>query len=395
MRNTDGSIRSAVMLIVMVATLGSVSSCNSGDSQSGDSQSRNWLDPADSTQVVALTAQQTVCLDCLQMTHLATLGDTVGQGYVEGTNNVVRDSLGRYWLNQGKRLKVFGENGTYVGEVGRPGQGPMEFSLPLPISTDAAGNVHVLDPINVRETVISPRFESVRETPLPQGELKNAASLPGGHRYAANVWMATAGQIGLPLHVIDGARIVASFGADSSTGGPLNPFTSLRLLTTDDAGRIFSAKRFDYDIEAWTSGGRQIVGFQAPKLNALEVRWAPYNFDDNPLPSEIKDLQSDGRNRLWVLSWRVKPDWERHFVRHVYPNGQVGLQLKTGSDMDSVYSSRIDVIDLRHGTFVAQWNQEGLLTGFVGHGLLFQNLARPDGTPQISIWQASMHESDS
>jgi hypothetical protein len=272
----------------------------------------------------------------------------------------------------------------------------MEFSLPLPVYTDGRGNVHVLDPLNVRETIISPALRYVAERPLPaDGEVKHVAPLPRSHRYVVNMWVPSAERIGMPLHVVDSSRILSSFGADSSSGKSQNEFTSLRLLATDDAGRIVSAKRFDYDVDVWTGSGKHILGFSGPTLNAQEVRWGFYNLDDNPLPNEIKDISIDESDRLWVLSWHVKPDWKRQFVRHVYPNGMVGLQLKRGRELDSVYSSRIEVIDLHRGALVARFDQEGLLTGFVGRRLVFQNLSLPDGTPRIAIWRIRLGRPES
>lgn len=391
MADLHGSIRGVVLLTVLLVVTGSVSGCDSGDSQPVDR-----LAPVDSTGVVALIVPQSVCEDCLHLTRLAILGDTAGAGYVNVTQNVVRDSLGRYWLNQEDRLKVFDGDGRYVGEVGRPGEGPMEFSRPVPVYTDAAGNVHVFDPRNVRETVISPRFERVRATRLP-GAAANAhdvVPLPEGGRYVVNrLWIAPAARLGLPLHVISGDSLLVSFGADSAPNEPQLEFESLRILATDDAGRIFSTRRFAYDIDVWSSTGRRIVEFRGPELNAQEVKWGrPLDFDDNPLANEIRDLQAGAAGRLWILSWRAEPNWQRHYVRRPRPGGSTGLQLREGSTADSLYSSRIDVIDLHRGALVARLDHPGLLTGFAGRGLVFQNVFLQDGTPQIVIWQATLNE---
>jgi hypothetical protein len=204
------------------------------------------------------------------------------------------------------------------------------------------------------------------------------------------MWSATKNGIGEPLHVIEGDSVLFSFGADSTNAMAQNPFTSVRVIATDNEGRIYSAKRFDYRVVVWTSGGKRISGFSGPQLNEDEVRWAPYNMDDNPVPNEIRDLQVDDAGLLWVLSWHVIPEWREYHERVVFPNGMPGIKLKEGYDIDSVYVSRIDVIDLHRGELVTQLNKPGLLIGFAGQSLLVQRVTLPSGIPQLAIWNVTL-----
>jgi hypothetical protein len=364
--------------------------CHSGESASGD-----WLSPADSTVVVELSSDDMSCVDCVEMKRVATLGDTTGNGFVDFSAAVVRDSLGRYWLNQDDRIKVFDGNGKYVGEVGRPGKGPMEFSRPLPVRALTDGNVVVYDPDNGRETIISSQFAQVsamRFRTFPNVTV--VEPLPEAHHYAANLWFATSPEGARQLHVISGDSILESFGLDPTTSGPQNPMEAIRALATDDSGRIFSAKHFEYDIGAWTSHGRRIVRYKGPALNAHTVKMVPYNLEDNPYPNEIRDLQIDPAGRLWVLIWKVRPDWQNLFEPTVFPDGSPGLKLKADASRDSLLSSRIDVIDTHRGRIVARLNAPGAINGFAGAGLLFQNISLPDGTPEIVIWEVKLDTPD-
>jgi hypothetical protein len=186
--------------------------------------------------------------------------------------------------------------------------------------------------------------------------------------------------------------VLASFGADSLSGKAQNPSTSVRVLASDNHGRIYSAKRFEYRVVVWTEAGRRITTLEGPQLNEHEIRWAPYNLDDHPVPNEIKAVQIDPSNYLWVISWRVRPHWRNYLERIVLPNGMPGVRLKEGYEFDSIYASRIDVIELHRGELVTQLDMPGLLIGFAGNGLLVQRVSGPSGFPKLAIWNVSLSE---
>lgn len=361
-----------------------------GCEEAGSTPKMDWAVVQDSGAVFPLRESATICLDCIDLQRLVVMGDTDGPGYVEYATWLVSDSLGRYWITQNGFIKVFDATGKFVRQVGRQGGGPLEFSYPLVVHTDSAGNVHAFDAGNIRETVIDANFTLRAEiTLLGITGVNDVAPLTGGHAYAINSWLPTADGVGLPIHIMRGGKIQYSFGASEAIGLQ-NPFKARRLLAVDPLGRIFSVKRFDYEIEAWTNTGRRITGFTGPQLNAREVLWTFYNRDDNPIPSEIHDIQVDGAGRIWIMSRRVKDNWQAHYVDYVYPDGRIGIRLKPGSTQDSVRTTRIEVIDLQSRTIIARRDGGPFLTGFLGQGLLFENRSTDNGIPQIAVWRVTL-----
>lgn len=77
--------------------------------------------------------------------------------------DVVRDSLGNYWVGQEELIKVFDAQGEFLRAVGRRGEGPMEFGRAWPTHVDASGRVHVVDTDNRRISVIDQSFTLVEE----------------------------------------------------------------------------------------------------------------------------------------------------------------------------------------------------------------------------------------
>jgi hypothetical protein len=355
----------------------------------------SWRSTPDSTGTIQLVDAQAVCSDCVSVESVVVLGDSDGPGYIEVTEWVTIDSLHRYWVGQRDLIKVFDSGGSFLREVGRAGHGPMEFQYALPLHTDSLGKVHVLDARNNRETVIEPDFRMAADTPLhPVGIINHAAPLPG-HAYVVNAWITSAERLGSPLHVLQGREITRSFGASEATG-PLDAFKSLRLIASSPSdGTVFTSKRFTYEIEVWSSDGRRIAGFVGPTLNTHEVRQTFYNRTDNPVPNEIRALQVESATRRWVISRRVRPNWQAHYVDRTYPNGQVGLRRREDSPLDSVYVSRVELLDLDQNAVIARLQHPALFVAFAGQHRLLENRFSSDGTPQVVVWHLTLTSTDS
>ena len=65
-------------------------------------------------------------------------------------------------------LKAFDFEGVLKWHVGRSGHGPLEFTNPTDLQLDAEGNIWVLDPPNVRVTVVDPSGDVLSEIRLPR-----------------------------------------------------------------------------------------------------------------------------------------------------------------------------------------------------------------------------------
>lgn len=370
-------------LIVLVLIAGA---CDNGQSDS----TRLWHDVNDSAATHVLEDAPSLCLDCIKLERLVTLGDTAGPGYIEVTRAATVDSLGRFWLGQEEFIKVFTPDGRYLRQVGRKGKGPAEFELAWPVYTDGAGRVHIIDNGNSRESVFAGDFTLLREQRLPPFDFRSPVPLGDDSTYAVSGWLSTVEGLGHPVHVLRGGDVVRSFGNSDSLAAT-NPFIMERLLAADAAGRVFTAPRFEYEIIAWTQSGRRVVGYSGPQLNEGTVQWAPYNRDDNPIPSELVSLRLHD-DKLWVVSWRVQRDWRDKVEDRLYPNGMVGLRNKPGITFDSLLATRIEVVDLEARRIVARADLPELFTGFIGEGVLLQNLESDDGTPRVAVWMVRLQE---
>ena len=353
---------------------------------------QNWALSADSRGRRLVRDNEGLCTTCVRLEELAVLGDTVGHGFLQPSRLVTRDDLGRYWIGQVESLKVYASDGRFLREVGRAGEGPLEFRRVAFVHAGSDGHVRVLDPRNVRESVIDANFALIEEQRLPGriASTYSTAALAGG--YVVNSWVTSAGMIGLPLHIIRGDKVVRSFGLSDATG-PLDAFRSLRVVAARSDGIIAAASRFAYSVEVWDSSGSRLVDFHHEiSLNDVEVKQAPYNLTDHPKPHELMAIRFDDAGRLWVLFRMMRNGWERQYEPQQFPNGMVGIRRRLSSTLNSIYESRLDVIDLRSGTVVVRAHLPGLFDAFVGEGLLLEQRELPNAEIQLAVWRLTIND---
>lgn len=330
-----------------------------------------------------------LCTTCARLEELAVLGDMSGDGFIEWSRVATRDSLGRYWIGQDASLKVYDASGRFLREVGRRGEGPLEFGRVVFAHADSDGRVRVLDLGNTRESVIDADFALVEEQRLPGRfpSVYSVADLNGD--YVLNAWVMSPEGIRVPLHLVRGEEVVRSFGVSDATD-PYDAFRSLRLVAARPDGVIAAARRFDYSIEVWDSGVSRLVDLHhEASLNEFEVRPVPYNLTDHPPPHEVIAIRFDGADRLWVLFHMRRDGWERHYEPQELPGGQTGIRRRSDSTKESTHESRLDVIDLQSGAVVARARLPGVFEAFVGDGLLLQYRELPD-TEQLAVWRVTI-----
>jgi hypothetical protein len=359
--------------------------CSPGE----ESEARSWLGPSDSLAIRTLLVPGSICLDCIQVARVALLGDTIGPGYLEYSEDVVVDEEGRFWVGQQGHIKVFDSEGAFLEQVGSMGEGPMEFFHAAPFHVDPYGTVHVFDRRKPRITRIRSDFSldgtatlraiPIAIVPLPQG------------RYCANAVSPTTEGIGHPLHTIHGEEITHSFGQEMGDGPkPVRGLELLRLVATDDQGRIYSARNHSYSLDVWSAEGRRITGFKGPLLNEQEPMPGPMTRNNPPL-NKLLNIHVDESGFLWVVSLRSKPDWMDFAEEVVAPDGRIVLQPRDGNAFSLAYG-RIDVVDLRSGQVLARSEEDEVFHAFLNNGWLLSYQLNEAGVPQLEVASVRFHD---
>ena len=365
-------------LPLAVVLAGWLSGCDAPDSH------RDLTTLQDSTATVDILESPAMCADCITVNHVVTLGDTVAPGYIDWSVYAAVDDFGNYWVGmpRGSVVKVWDAEGRFVRQVGRRGDGPMEFQRPAPVGTDGEGRMRVVDLATGRETVVNGDFSYHSDRSLFPGFYQLAIPLGEDGKYLGNTSRTSAGAMGVPLHIVDELDILHSFDRMEGIEAPGNV---PRVLAVDRQPRIYSTRAGDYLIQVWSESGRRILGLRGPRLNEKEARperWSP----DNPPRSEIYAMQVDSEQRLWVIGLALRDDWRDHMELRRMPNGQIAYG-PTDGDIRRIFQSRIDVIDLTRGSFIATRRHDALLEAFVGDGLAIENRETETGYPEMVVWR--------
>ena len=354
-----------------------------------DSSQTYWPAVADSTQMHQFVDNGSICLDCVTLERVVTMGDTLGPGFLREGYHMVRDSAGNYWHGQYDEIKLFAADGVFLRTIGRAGQGPMEFGNAAPVYTDAEGRVHVVDSGNTRRTVIDRNLALFDETPLP-GFVTQAAALANGDLWVVNMSHTAPEAIGMPLHIIQGDSLITSFkGIADGEEVVQSAFSARRILTVDSADRIFASPIDSYIVEVWDDTGRRLTGFAGPTLNETPRQRGGVT-PANPWRNSMRALHVDRSDRLWVVSWRRRADWLDAMVERVQANGDVSLEIGPDRDLSAVVESHIDVIDLQSATIIARTRVDELVIGFLDDETLWTGGYGPWGEPLVSVWRHTL-----
>ena len=349
----------------------------------------HWTDVSDSTEVRLIRESESLCEDCITLEQVLIMGDTIGEGYLREAFHMVRDSAGNYWFGQYEGVKVFDAAGNFVSEVGRAGEGPLEWDGAMPVHTDREGRVHIFDNGNFRHSIVGPDFALVDDERLP-AHVHAVRPLGDGERWVLNMPYPSPEARDLPLHFLEGGEITASFGGVIVRANDRSASTQLwRILGTDSADRIFSSSWYRrYEVEVWSAAGRRITGFLDPAFNDPPHDPEAPQSADNPPPSTIRAVRVDSEDRLWILSWRLRDDWLEMMEAHRPPDGRVTLEMKPGLNTMDRFDGQIDVIDMTTATVIARARMEGVVVvDFLGDDALWAGEYAGAGHLRVGIWE--------
>lgn len=366
------------LLSLAISLTGWLSGCDAADA------ARDLATLQDSTATVDIHETPATCAGCITVDRVVALGDTTGPGYINWSIYGAVDDSGNYWVGmpQESIVKVWDAEGRFLRQVGRSGDGPMEFQRPAPVGADGEGRMHVVDLATGRETVVKADFSHDSDRLLFPGFYHLAVPLGQDGRYLVNTTRTRAGSVGAPLHIVDGLDILHSLdrmeGLDAPGFAP-------RVLAVGRDARIYSTRAGDYLIQIWSDSGRRILGLRGPRLNEREASREPWSLD-NPPRNQIFAMQVDGERRLWVIGHVRRDDWRDHMEPRVMPNGRVAY-VPTDDDWRNIFEMRIDLIDLASGSLIATRRHDALFEAFIGDGLAIENVETEPGYPEMVVWR--------
>ena len=332
------------------------------------------------------------CVSCsVRLQSLGSLGDRNGSGAIlSAPYSIAQDQQGRYFVAQVERPElplVFARNGSFLGRLGRQGDGPGEFRQPRLVLVSSEDSIIVFDEQLYRFSVFSPSLRHVRSSPFPS-ELWSAAFL-ADKSLVVNAQIRDAERIGLPLHLFDrNTTYVRSFGADRPMVVPGELFLNLRWVAAARDGRIWALRESHrYALELWDQQGRRWLEleFTPSWFQPYEHRWMPTP-TRAPAPY-TSGLWQDSTGYVWTLVIVPDDSWEEGLGRRVQAEGQEAYEVV---DVHKVYDTLIEVIDPDSRRVVARRRLDSRIDLVVRPNLIAESHEDPDGFITVRLWSVQL-----
>ena len=353
--------------------------------------------PLHAQDSVVVVPDAPACATCsLTVSAVVELGEREGPGIVAQLNapyalaRVVRSNDGDYYvsghLGDGQLLR-FSPDGVFQDAMGRRGEGPGEYDLPV-LMEGTADDMTVLDPLSSRVTTIRSGEVSTWRLPFRSGGF--AVLRDGRHVY--NAFSSESDRMGHPLHVYDAAsrRITSSFGDEGARGFRMDtglPALRRRVAAAAD-GNIWAARGNHYRIDKWSPDGDHIARIErdAPWFRPWE-EWPGVDFEVRP-PPVIVSVRDWGDGLLMVVVRLADANWRPISPTLVPLPGHETIE---PSQEDELYDTVIEVLDTRSGTVLARTRVDESVVGLVGRDGFCSYAEHSElGEPKYVVWSVGL-----
>ncbi len=353
--------------------------------------------PLNAQDSVVVVTDAPACATCsLVVSALVELGDREGPGIVAQLNapyapaRVVRSDDGDYYvsghLGDGRLLR-FSSDGVFREAIGRRGEGPGEYDLPV-LMEGSADDLTILDPLSSRLTTIRGGEVATWRLPFRSGGF--AVLRDGRHVY--NAFSSESDRMGHPLHVYDAAtrRITSSFGDEGARGFRMDtglPALRRRVAAAAD-GNIWAARGNRYRIDKWSPDGDHIARIErdAPWFRPWE-EWPGVDYEVRPLPS-IVGVRDWGDGLLMVVVRLADANW-----RPIRPTLVPLASHETIEPVqrEELYDTVIEILDTRSGKVLARTRVDESVVGLVGRDGFCSYAEHTElGEPKYVVWSVAL-----
>ncbi|MGH9720845.1 MAG: 6-bladed beta-propeller [Bryobacteraceae bacterium] len=283
---------------------------------------------------------------------------------------------------------VFDSKGQYVRTIGRKGSGPGEFVRPNELFMLPGDSVLVLDRGSATASVVGPDYRVRRVTRVPAA-FPSIAVVDWPRRVLMNGMIRSAESVGWPLHLVDmsgpEAKVLKSFGLNDGELRPSSARRSGQHLSVSQSGGVWAIDELRYRITEWTQ-----VGTVARTL-VRDPHWfrgesSGLRGGRNTAPSpRIAGISQDADGNLWIFALVAAENWQSAWRgRPALMSGEVPAS--SFPPLDSLYQTKVEVIDPKAGRIVAAGQTPLLILGTIEGGVkAVAHATNADGAPVVSV----------
>ena len=290
-----------------------------------------------------------------------------------------------YFISAQFRPLVYSPAKGTLRQFGRRGSGPGEFKVPTRLFIRADGHLVLLDPPQLRLSVLTAQARPVSTRRLP-GKMAPEAVLLDDSILVYNASFNSPESIGFPFHTVgaDG-RIIRSFGPEVEIRRPEDAVQLRRRLTPSRGTRFWAARELRYEITEWTATGQRV------RTITRHPAWFPGadQFEgatpSRPFTPFVTALRAADDDKLWVLI--AVPG--RNYVSGLGSptRGQDGVERYPIASHALYYDTVLEVIDLSSASVLASHRLPGYFAYFLDDHFIANYDEAEDGTPRVELWR--------
>lgn len=304
-------------------------------------------------------------------------GDSSGRYYKSIWKYIV-DEKGKVYLWDSvspDHIDVYNENGTFLRQIGRRGQGPSEFQAISAGAVDSKGNIWINEWNQPRLKVISNLGEEVKDIRIPENvECPNISKIIIDKDRLYIMGNADRGKVSIYKYDIPGDRWELIYREERRIKVSFVSFNPDMAL--DERGNLYITDSFDYKVHEYTKDGRLQVKYEDKRAKREPIVEKDFNIFDNDFKIfrypeyEVIEKQLTGALRYFPVIFGINIDGGKIFV--------------WTSERDNTGRYIVDIFDM-------EFNKIGKTAYF---NLIRDNLARISGgklyIPSIENYQVDL-----
>jgi hypothetical protein len=276
------------------------------------------------------------------------------------------------------------KTGRYLGEVGRLGQGPGEFSWPQFLASLPGDSLFVFDYRTVSFSILAPgSYRYVRGAPVtvarPSAAILNGA---GGLLWVAAA-IGRAQQVGYPLHLF------------KQDGDWVRSVGSSRPALRWNAHLLFSRRlSLGPQSTVWaisTYGPLAIETFDARGTLLRRAVYRPPWFPEQLKQQQLGDppiverppFWVGNEREVWIASLVPAKDWQKGITKRDDPVHGAGTPMV--GDVTKLFDTIVEVFDIQNHRVLFRTQMDEVVVHALPGGLFVVYREDGDGTPQVTV----------
>lgn len=323
------------------------------------------------------------------------LGEVDGPGaLIASPYAVTVDSRGRYYVlassSVREPVKVFNQNGSFLTDLGRIGEGPGEYQMPAVVLISQGDTVNIFDMGNRRLTVLSPQYEIVRTLDLPRRINMAGAVLVNTDQFGTNFDLHGSDSTTSAVQIMDrSGSIVHAFSNERNRSGrgPPQFYRSMRSLSGSRDGLWSAPMFFEYRLEQWDTAGRRLRNFlRRPKWFQPHdtVRSRSPEYPPSPVVAAIREDQA---GRLWSSVLVADSQWAEGLGEPIA--GEGGQTHYQTEDVEATLDTYLEII-APSGRLLVSRRFDRLFAYLIADSLIGRAMSDDAGIPFVEVYRVTL-----